>query len=147
MEEIVLRVNNGGEEVVKKINLLLADYLPNIYMYNETIKDSKYYLKPVHIVVKSKSDGRKIKYYYYGRYWYRIEKAKSNGKTRINWIYVGKFKPDPNLPDPPENPLEGLVVKVADNEVEIIASKRELLKLVTSVLESSNKLSVICATC
>ncbi|MFP3203656.1 MAG: hypothetical protein RXR43_16050, partial [Sulfolobus sp.] len=40
------------------------------------------------------------KYIYIGRYWYKLERK--NGKQK--WIYLGKEKPLPNLPDPPELP-------------------------------------------
>jgi len=127
--------NIDPNELLKRINLLLSDYLPEIYMYNNMIKHKKYYLKPVHIVVKTKSNGCKIKYYYYGRYWYRIEK-KENGGRGIKWVYIGRDKPDNTLPDPPRNPLEGLVIKISDNEVTIISSSRETLKLINDVLTS-----------
>jgi len=102
-------------------------------MYNTMIKPRNYYLKPVHIVVKKKTSGVKIKYYYYGRYWYRIVKQPSG---KLKWIYIGKEKPLSNLPDPPRNPLEGLVVKIDGSELEIIASTRELYEKIYSVLSS-----------
>jgi len=139
MSELSLNVKGRVEEVVRKLNLLLADLLPEIYVYNNKIKHTGYYLKPVHIVVKTKSNGEKIKYYYYGRYWYRLEKANGN---KIKWIYIGKSKPSPELPDPPENPLEGLVLKIAGDEVIITASRRELLELVNSALLSRIKASM-----
>lgn len=123
----------GEKDVIKKINLLLSDYLTTIYMYNSVIKARNYYLKPVHIVTKKKASGEKIKYYYYGRYWYRIERS-SNG--RIKWIYIGKEKPISSLPDPPKNPLEGLVVKIDGDELEIIATTKELFEKIHSVLSS-----------
>lgn len=123
----------GEKDVIRKINLLLSDYLTQIYMYNSMIKARNYYLKPVHIVVKKKASGETIKYYYYGRYWYRVEKLSSG---RLKWIYIGKEKPLSNLPDPPRNPLEGLIVKINGNELEILASTRELYEKIYSVLTS-----------
>ena len=133
-----LKTDNPNE-LVKKINLLLADYLPEIYRYNNQIKHTKYYLKPVHIVIKKKSNGRQIRYYYYGRYWYRIEKKNNNGRKGIKWIYLGREKPDSSLPDPPENPLEGLVLKISDGEITVITSRKEMLELINAVLSSSRK--------
>ncbi|RLG79621.1 MAG: hypothetical protein DRO13_05635 [Thermoprotei archaeon] len=123
------------EEIVKKINLLLSEYMPEFYRYNSMLKSKKYYLKPVHIVIKRKSSGKVVKYYYYGRYWYRIER-KTNGSSRIKWIYLGKEKPERNLPDPPHNPLDGLVIKVSSDEVEIINARRDLLKVLSSAISS-----------
>ncbi|MET1159760.1 MAG: hypothetical protein ABWW65_02255 [Thermoprotei archaeon] len=120
------------EKIIGKINLLLSDYIADLYHYNSLIKNSEYYLKPVHIVIKRKPNGERIKYYYYGRYWYRIVRANGN----IKWIYLGKKKPDLKLPDPPQNPLEGLVVKISSNQVEIISSNKELYDKLKNVLKS-----------
>ncbi|MEL9909558.1 hypothetical protein [Desulfurococcus sp.] len=113
-------------EIVEKLNSILHEFLPSIYTYNNLIKGEKYYLKPVHIVSRKLSSGSTVKYYYYGRYWYKIEK---NNKS-IKWIYLGKEKPSPSLPDPPENPLEGLVVKKIDdgNMVELVIASEELFR-------------------
>jgi len=134
-ESIKIKTLNP-EEVVKQINLLISNYLPKIYSYNKLIRYTKYYLKPIHIVVKKKPDGGKTKYYYYGRYWYRLEYG-SNGSRKLKWIYVGKNKPVKDLPEPPDNPLEGLVLKISDGEVEIVSSKREIYQLIYRVLASS----------
>ncbi len=137
MENVSLKIKSvDPDELVKKINIILSEYLPQIYSYNNLIRDKKYYLKPVHIVTKKKPDGNYIKYYYYGRYWYRIERRRDK-PSRIKWIYLGKDKPEPDLPEPPENPLEGLVVKISKEGVEIITSKKETYRLIYEALASS----------
>lgn len=90
---------------------LFLPYRRRIYEYNSQIKDTGYYLKPVHLVVKKELN---LKYLYFGRYWYRITKG-PHGK--IKWIYVGKEKPDPNLPEPPINPFEGLKIIVNNDDI------------------------------
>lgn len=123
------------QEIVKKVNLLLSNFLPEIYRYNNLVRNKNYYLKPVHIVIKKKSNGSIVKYQYYGRYWYRLER-KPGRPSRIKWVYMGKEKPEKELPDPPRNPLDGLVIKISDNEVEIIASKKKTYQLIYEVLAS-----------
>ncbi len=122
------RIYENTGDLFKRINLVLSDYLVQIYDYNNIAKQKGYYLKPVHIVVKKKGD-QKIKYYYYGRYWYKIEYKKGKG-SRIKWIYMGKSKPDPELPDPPKNPLEGLVVRVSEDSIVINAPSEEVFRLI-----------------
>jgi len=101
----------GGYSLIMEI---FSPYRRRIYEYNSLIRESGYYLKPIHLVVK-KDVNSKYKYLYFGRYWYRLIKA-SNG--RIRWIYVGREKPDPNLPEPPINPLEGLkIIVINENDV------------------------------
>ncbi len=100
-------------------NLLMNIFSPyrlRIYRYNEEIKNSGYYLKPLHMVYRS-IEGRKLKYVYFGRYWYRVYKSREGKKTRLRWIYVGRDKPDPHLPEPPINPLEGLAAVVEGDDV------------------------------
>lgn len=104
-------------EVLERLNNLLLESLPSIYSYNDRIRSEGYYLKPVHIVSRRTSMDSIVKYYYYGRYWYKMEK---NENWRIKWIYLGRSKPSQNLPDPPENPLEGLVVKKIEDENTIL---------------------------
>ncbi len=119
-----------------KINLILSEFLKEFYQYNSQLKNTGYYLKPVHIVVKNGKNGR-TKYYYYGRYWYRLV-INRGSKSRIKWIYIGKNKPHPQLPDPPDNPLEGAVVKLREDRVEIVAPEKihELIsRALTSVLD------------
>ena len=83
----------------------LDDYRTSIYAYNSMIKKSGYYLKPVHKVYYKDSRGTKIVYEYYGTYWWK--KQKRGYKTFLR--YYGKQKPE-NLPEPPENPLAGIVI-------------------------------------
>ncbi len=113
----------------KHINLILSKYTEQIYSYNNIAREKGLYLKPVHVVVKKQRDGRKVKYYYYGRYWYKIEIRKGR-PSRIKWIYLGKEKPDPELPDPPRNPLEGLVVRVTEDQVVVSTPSKELYDLI-----------------
>jgi hypothetical protein len=101
--------NNTNEDVMcvdsscmeKIVTTLLDSYRQALYEYNRTIKRFGVYLKPLHIVVKKYPYGEKRLYYYFGRYWYILEKKGSN----LKWIYLGKEKPFPELPDPPINPL------------------------------------------
>ncbi|ADV64618.1 hypothetical protein [Desulfurococcus mucosus] len=128
--KIKLRVTR---DVFNRLNSLLLESLPAIYGYNGLIKGEKYYLKPVHIVSRRLPTGATVKYYYYGRYWYRVERS-SDG--RIKWIYLGRVKPSPSLPDPPANPLEGLVVKKIEEEgvVELVFANEEVFKRLYSKL-------------
>jgi hypothetical protein len=121
-------------QILAQLNLLVGELLKDFYKYNELIKERGFYLKPVHIVTRKLQDGSTVKYYYYGRYWYRLEKTPTG---RIKWVYVGRTKPIPELPDPPENPLEGLVVKVYNDVVEIVIASEEMMKLIYSKLASS----------
>ncbi|MEZ0393840.1 MAG: hypothetical protein ABWK00_02160 [Desulfurococcaceae archaeon] len=108
-------------ELFTKLQLIINEYTKQIYEYNNIAKQRSYYLKPVHITVRTEKDGSKSKYYYYGRYWYKLERDGG----RIRWIYLGKAKPDPSLPDPPRSLVEGLVLKVKGNEIEAIFASQE----------------------
>ncbi len=83
-----------------------------IYEYNDRIRSTGYYLKPIHIVKKHLGSDTRT-YYYFGRYWYKLIKTGS----RIKWIYIGKEKPDPKLPEPPINILEQCRVVVVGRDV------------------------------
>jgi len=100
---------------------IFSPYRSRIYKYNEVIKDSGYYLKPLHIVYRTINKYR-VKYLYFGRYWYRVYKSKGKNKSKIRWIYIGRDKPDPHLPDPPINPFEGIAV-IADSEDILVDEK------------------------
>lgn len=106
----------GSADMLARLNLIILEFLPMIYEYNNKIRYTGFYLKPVHIAVRRLQDGTVVKYYYYGRYWYRVEKV---GSRKIKWIYVGKKKPLPYLPDPPSHPLEDVVVKKYNGNIEI----------------------------
>jgi len=80
---------NEFDEIMDKLKNL-------VYQYNENLKKTGYYLKPFHVVYKK--NGKE--YYYFGRYWYRLE----YGNKKMQWIYLGKDKPDDKLPDPPMIP-------------------------------------------
>ena len=114
----------GGYTLIMSI---FSPYRKRIYKYNEEIKDSGYYLKPIHVVYRL-LEGRKLKYVYFGRYWYRVYKTREKERTKLRWIYVGRDKPDPHLPEPPINPLEGLAV-VVDGE-DILVDKKTFEALV-----------------
>ncbi len=120
------RLRKQHKEFIAMIQRMINEYLTEIYKYNDRIRDTGYYLKPVHIVVKKTGD-KKAKYYYYGRYWYRIEyRGKRKSTSMIKWVYLGKEKPDPSLPDPPDNPIVGLVLRVDDEGVTVNLSYDEL---------------------
>lgn len=104
-----VRVKDGYKLIME----IFSPYRRKIYEYNELIRESGYYLKPVHVVIKKSTS---FKYLYFGRYWYRI--IKSEGR-KLRWIYVGREKPDPNLPEPPLNPFEGLRIIVDGDDVVI----------------------------
>ena len=102
--------------IVKKgYKVLMEMYSPyreRIYAYNSRIKDSGYYLKPIHVVYKNVNN-RRLKYLYFGRYWYRVFK----GGKKVKWVYIGKEKPDPHLPDPPISPFEGISIVVENDDL------------------------------
>ncbi|MEM1622789.1 MAG: hypothetical protein QW780_02140 [Sulfolobales archaeon] len=102
---------------------LYTQFKLKILSYNEKIKSTGYYVKPIHVTYKN-SCGVKLKYVYFGRYWYRLSKR----KERITWVYVGKEKPDPSLPDPPLNPFEGVsVIVLNDEDIEVEVETLQLL--------------------
>ncbi len=106
-----------GVERYYEFQRILDEYKLKLYRYNRSIRRLGYYLKPVHIVYK-RSLGRVVKYVYYGRYWYRLEYVGKKGRTsRIKWVYVGREKPLPEIPNPPEHPLEGLVLRIDDTGI------------------------------
>lgn len=139
---MILRGTKRGKVSIKestnmlvKLNLIIGELLPVFYEYNNRIRHTGFYLKPVHISTRKLQDGTVVKYYYYGRYWYRIEKDPA-GKLR--WTYIGREKPLPELPDPPHNPLEGVVVKKFNNNIEIVFASEELFREIYGKLLSSH---------
>ena len=104
-----MRVIRNCAEALKKYHENLRR---KIYEYNERIRSTGYYLKPIHIVKKNLSSGVRV-YYYFGRYWYKLVKVGS----KIKWIYIGREKPDPKLPEPPINILEKCKVVIAGGDV------------------------------
>ncbi len=122
------------EQLLSRIYGFLSNYITELYEYNNKIKKYGFYFKPVHIVVKKNSSGEKIKYYYFGRYWYKIVPAKKKNRRTIRWIYLGKNKPIRNLIDPPKNPLEGLVIKISNDGIEIISSNKDILENIKKLI-------------
>ncbi len=102
------RFCNGGFVKVwncfDKLSMLLDEYKSELYRYNTLIRNTEYYLKPVHKVYYKGVDGTRIIYEYYGTYWWK--KKKKGYKTYLE--YIGKDKPEHSLPDPPRNPLAGV---------------------------------------
>ncbi len=126
-----VRVLKGYELVL----MLYDPYRRRIYEYNTMIRPTGYYLKPIHVVHKNLGY-TKLRYVYFGRYWYRLHKMQpGTSRYRVKWIYVGKEKPDPHLPDPPLNPFEGLRMVVDSND-DIIVTKEvfEALKKISQAI-------------
>lgn len=108
-----VRIVNGKQ----RLKEIMDNFLKSLYNYNASIRGLGYYLKPYHVVVYKSRYGTK-KYYYYGRYWYRVKYVGKKGKTSIvKWEYVGKNKPDKRLPDPPPHPLEGIVFLIEGEDI------------------------------
>lgn len=120
----LIRIRDG----IKLINLVFDEYRRRLYEYNDRIKEFNYYLKPVHEVTYYYK-GIPRKYQYFGRYWYRLVKNPKS-KGGLKWIYVGREKPDPHLPEPPLNPFEGIKVVVENNDLLIDENVYVLLKRV-----------------
>jgi len=124
--------------VLKGYELVLRLYDPyrrRIYEYNTMIRPTGYYLKPIHVVYKALGYV-KLRYVYFGRYWYRLHKThSSSSKYKVKWIYVGRDKPDPHLPDPPLNPFEGLRMIAINDDIVVTREVFEALrKLSQSIL-------------
>lgn len=112
---------------------LYAHYKLEIMRYNEMIRSTGYYVKPIHVTYKNSAEAR-LKYVYFGRYWYRI----SRRKRGVAWIYLGKEKPEPSLPDPPLNPFEGVSVTVLnDEDIEVEPGTLRLLAKIEQSLSQS----------
>jgi len=110
-----VRVRGG----YRALEAALEEHKRLIYEYNTLLRGTGYYLKPVHIVTRRTSNG-KARYLYIGRYWWRLSYAGKKGHTsRVQWIYVGKEKPEElgSLPDPPTSPLQGLTVRIEGDDV------------------------------
>ncbi|RLG80327.1 MAG: hypothetical protein DRO09_03290 [Thermoprotei archaeon] len=126
-----VRIRNGYNVIMS----LYAPFRSRIYRYNSEIRDSGYYLKPVHLVYKS-IRGRRVKYVYFGRYWYRV--VRKGGS--IKWIYVGRDKPDPHLPDPPLSPFEGIGIAILGDDVVVDEKTYMVLKKIADLLGYKGKL-------
>lgn len=125
--------------ISKILSTLIDIYKTALYSYNTLLKSYGLYLKPLHIVVKKNLYNTKV-YHYYGRYWYKV--IYRNGK--LKWVYVGKNKPSPELPDPPANPL--LVIKITSSEekdksciyIDKLYKTKDILKYVEEAIATSN---------
>jgi len=104
---------------------LYTPYKVEVMKYNDSIRWSGYYVKPIHVTYKNRS-GTTLRYLYFGRYWYRI----SRKGGRVSWIYLGREKPDPVLPDPPLNPFEGLSATAIGEDVELDLDSLKLLSTI-----------------
>ena len=103
-QHITMVLVRGGLSRVKEIEPLFIKALGE---YNKAVYRLGYYLKPKHVVLKTRG-GRRVRYVYYGRYWWRVEYGgRKGGTSRIKWRYIGVRKPD-EVPPPPPMPLEGL---------------------------------------
>ena len=127
-----LRIKDGYKVIMD----LFTPYRRRIYEYNSLIRETGYYLKPIHIVVKKMNDTRN-KYIYFGRYWYRVARS-SNGKLR--WVYIGREKPDPQLPEPPLNPFEGLKIIVDGNDIIVDEHTYRVLNMLIRKIGGNTKL-------
>lgn len=96
----------------RTLDLITANLKRVFYEYNRVIRESGYYLKPIHKVYKVVGGKRRV-YEYYGRYWWKLKKVK--GKLR--YVYSGRWKPRRVKVEPPSNPLEDLVVIREDGDV------------------------------
>ena len=65
--------------------------------------------------------------------------VKKKNRRTIKWVYVGKNKPLNNLPDPPRNPLEGLVIKISNGGIEIISSNKDILENIRKLLREASQ--------
>jgi hypothetical protein len=80
---------------LERVTSFLDELKREVYAYNEKVRHTGFYLKPVHLVYKNG-----MKYIYVGRYWYVLKREKG----KIRWIYAGMKKPKESLPDPPAIP-------------------------------------------
>ncbi len=100
---------------------LVEQYKLSIYRYNESIKNTGYYLKPVHMVYRKDQEGRTRIYYYVAKYWWHVSYVGRRGKTsRVKWIYVGSrmpYHPDLMVNPPPPSPLEGIAYSLDGEDV------------------------------
>lgn len=116
---------------------LIDVYKTALYAYNTAIKSYDVYLKPVHIVVKKRGDAVVV-YHYYGKYWYRIRYEKG----KLKWIYLGRERPLPDLPNPPVNPLTVVkIVKRDGNGVCVYIDSISSLKAVDKYIDAAVKRS------
>jgi len=115
LEEPTERQNCNRIELhgcLETLREFLDDYRTSVYAYNSKIRETGYYLKPVHKVYYKDSRGTKIIYEYYGVYWWKKQKR----GYRIFLKYYGKQKPE-HLPEPPTNPLAGVVINHTEGTI------------------------------
>ncbi|MGC8909926.1 MAG: hypothetical protein ACP5O5_05005 [Fervidicoccaceae archaeon] len=124
------------KEVLAEILEKIKGYFKS---YNKSISGSGYYLKPIHFSSRQ-VEGKKRKYVYLGRYWWKVLYLgrTKEGKVKLKWIYVGKTKPS-GLPEPPDNPLEGVSIYIKEGEddfyfIDLKGEKIELIEKIEKIL-------------
>ncbi|MET1101789.1 MAG: hypothetical protein ABWW69_04855 [Pyrodictiaceae archaeon] len=140
MTKRCIRIING----IRIIKDFMEKYKRELYAYNSMISETGYYLKPVHIVVRTMPNGEKRSYYYYGRYWWKIVYIGKRGRTsRIKWKYLGKRKPLElsKYPEPPPNPLEGLSYYVQDNDIIV---RKKIYEAFKNIFKNAVTIEVDC---
>lgn len=132
-EDLYMLFCASNECTSKVLKTLVDDYRAALYSYNTMIKKYGVYLKPIHIVVKKTSEGAKV-YHYYGKYWYKV--VYSNG--RLRWVYIGREKPFPEIPNPPLNPIIAVKIINRDNDISCIyVDKMNLLEEITQYIKEA----------
>ncbi len=122
----------------KRAREVIEEYLNELYKYNEAIKKYGIYLKPIHVVTR-RTKGSVKRYYYFGRYWYKVIYSGKSGRiSKVKWIYVGKEKPIREMPDPPPNPLELYKMEIENDNVCLYMNSIELLKKVLELFNGFN---------
>lgn len=112
---------------VRRVKEIYDEYVRKLNEYNDQIKHTGFYLKPVmKIVRRDRNDPSKVaRYdYYYGKFWY----IQISTRQRKAYIYVGKEKPLESLPDPPRDPLEGIEMIQEGDDILIPKDQFERVK-------------------
>lgn len=126
-------------EGARRVKEIYDEYVKRLNEYNEQIKHTGFYLKPVTKVARRdrRDPSKIIRYdYYYGKYWF----FSISTKERKAYIYLGREKPLESLPDPPKDPLEGVEI-VYDGEDILIPKEqferiKDLFSGYTKILET-----------
>ncbi|MEM2296187.1 MAG: hypothetical protein QW775_05800 [Ignisphaera sp.] len=132
-EDLYMLFCASRECTSKVLKTLVDEYRTTLYSYNTMIKKYGVYLKPIHIVVKKTSEGAKV-YHYYGKYWYKV--VYSNG--RLRWVYIGREKPFPWIPNPPLNPITTVkIINRGSDTSCIYVDKINLLEKITQYVKEA----------